>query len=101
VEIVLRALGEAEQKHRKISRSKRDQHPIPAAPPLPPSGDTLLNQPAAEIGIHQPPPCRQNNFGQIFIWDVFTTGKAREGLEFIDSHPTSLVQWTVVKKTAF
>jgi hypothetical protein len=54
VEIVLCTLGEAEQEHRKISRPIGDHHSITAPPPLPFPRHTLLDEAAAEIGIHQP-----------------------------------------------
>ena len=92
IEVCLRALGETEQKNREIRRPECDHHPIPAAPPLPFSGNALLDEAAAKIGVNQPT-CRPfDGLGQASIVDVLGSGKTRKRLELIYGHPPSLVQ---------
>ena len=70
VDVALVAFCEAKQEHRKIPRAISDHHAIAAATPLPFAGHALLDEAAAQIGVHQPAIGTLDRFDQGRICDL-------------------------------
>ena len=62
----------------KSARPNGDHHSIAAPPPLPFPRHTLLDEAAAEIGIHQPPRRSLDRLAKAFVGNVLAAGEARE-----------------------
>ena len=92
VDVALVAFCEAKQEHRKIPRAISDHHAIAAATPLPFAGHALLDEAAAQIGVHQPAIGTLDRLDQARICDLFPACEPGKDLELVDRHAASLVQ---------
>jgi len=86
VDVFLVALGETEHEDGALFRAEGNQRPVASRAALPSPRDTLLDDPAAEIGIDEAAGGALHRLAQCPIRNSFIRREAPEGSRLEDPH---------------